>query len=144
MIFPAVAFTVALAGSHSAWAGSNAPCRRYERDSLEFRGQVVRRVYPGRPNYESVRRGDAPDTVYVLRLAMPICMAESDLGLARKDVRELQRYFSREDESAIRGMNGQTVQIPGTLEEWRYGWHHLPVLLHVRGLHRSAPARRAV
>jgi hypothetical protein len=80
----------------------------------------------------------------VLRLATPICMAESEVGEARKDVRELQLYFSRENESAIKGMNGQTAQIPGTLEEWRWGWHHLPVLLHVRGLRRSAPARRAV
>jgi hypothetical protein len=27
---------------------------------------------------------------------------------------------------------GKPVTIRGTLEGWAFGWHHLPVLLHVR------------
>lgn len=107
-------------------------CYRYERDSVEARGQVVRRVYPGRPNYENVKRGDEPDTVYVLRLASPLCTVASAEGDGRTNVKEVQLHFSAVDALAVKAMNGKTVTIHGTLEEWSLGWHHLPILLHVR------------
>src|SRR6476659_9483404 len=89
-------------------AASHRTCYRYERDSVEARGQVVRRVYPGRPNYESIKRGDEPDTVYVLRLQSPLCTVDSAVGEARQNVREVQLYFAAADTSAVKAMNGKT------------------------------------
>jgi len=59
-------------------------CYRYERDSVEARGQVVRRVSPGRPKYEDVKRGDEPDTVYVLQLVSPLCTLASAQGTGER------------------------------------------------------------
>lgn len=52
-------------------------CYAYDRDTLSLTGVVIRRVYPGRPNYESVEAGDAPDTVYVLRIPKAVCLEAS-------------------------------------------------------------------
>jgi hypothetical protein len=116
----------------NAHVGAKRPCYEYGRDTVELRGQVVRRVYPGRPNYESIKQGDEPDTVYVLRLASPLCTVASPEGEAQIDVREVQLDFSAADARAVKAMNRQVVKIHGVLEEWAFGWHHLPVLLEIR------------
>src|SRR4029079_2241971 len=96
------------------------------------RVHVVWRIYPGRPNYESVKRGDHPDTTYVLRLNKPLCTVKSDEGEARGNVSEVQLLFLIADVSAIKASEGKDVMLQGTLEEWTLGWHHLPVLFHIR------------
>jgi len=125
-------------------SSSVAGCYQYEHDTIAVRGTVVRRVYPGRPNYASVKRGDEPDTVYVLRLRTPLCTAKSDAGEAREKVEEVQLYFSMTEASAVKRMNGKKVLLHGTLEEWKLGWHHLPVLLHVRSEKGTGVTRSAV
>jgi hypothetical protein len=107
-------------------------CYRFEADSVALAGRVIRRVYPGRPNYESVKAGDEPDTVFVLQLERPLCTRASDLGEARKDVREVQLYFSKDDARMVRVLRGRSVVLRGTLQEGIWGWHHLSVMLHVR------------
>jgi len=119
-------------------------CYDFERDSVALRGQVIRRVYPGRPNYESVRGGDEPDTVFVLRLASPLCMSASPAGEAQPAVTEVQLYFAEGDARAVHAMRGRKVVLRGTLEEWTLGWHHLPVLLHVRLSRGASTNQRAV
>ena len=113
-------------------ADQRGSCYRFEADSVALSGHVVRRVYPGRPNYESTKTGDEPDTVFVLQLRRPLCIRGDDRGQARKDVREVQLFFSKEDASAIHNLRGQSAILRGTLQEAEWGWHHLPVLLHVR------------
>jgi hypothetical protein len=108
------------------------PCYEYESDSVALRGTVIRRVYPGRPNYESVQHGDEPDTVFVLRLITPICTLASGESDAARNVREVQLYFSKEELSTIRRWLGKEQTVRGTLQGWVWGWHHLPVLLRVR------------
>lgn len=49
----------------TATAGGQQPtCLAYEADTVSPSGRLGRRVYPGRPNYESLRAGDQPDTVF--------------------------------------------------------------------------------
>ena len=135
---------VGLAGSLVARAPSVSAdrCVRYARDTVVVHGRVERRVYPGRPNYESVPAGDHPDTVYVLRLTTPLCLIASADGEARPNVSEVQLYVSAGDERAVNAMRGKEATLRGTLEEWTVGWQHLPVLLHVHLPEARASSRR--
>ena len=130
------------------FAAASAPspglaCYRYDSDSAALSGRVVRRVYAGRPNYESVKTGDRPDTVFVLQLEKPVCTLATSNFQARAMVREVQLYFSSDDESAIRNLRGKAATLHGTLTGAVWGWHHLPVLLHVR-MPRSRSGAHAV
>ena len=119
--------------AHAGAAEAQAPrCHRYERDTVVLSGRVERRVYPGRPNYESVRAGDEPDTVYVLRLNAPLCTTATQEFEARAGVRDVQLYFAREDAAGVRALRGRSATLRGTLTGAVWGWHHLPVLLEVR------------
>jgi hypothetical protein len=69
-------------------------CYRYDSDSAALSGHVVRRVYAGRPNYQSVQAGDQADTVFVLQLEKPLCTVATSDFPARAAVREVQVYFS--------------------------------------------------
>jgi hypothetical protein len=133
-----------LAPLHSAALSQSrqAACYRYDSDSAALSGRVIRRVYPGRPNYESVKAGDEPDTVFVLQLLKPLCTAASPDHDAHT-VREVQLYFSRDDAAAIRTLCGKSATFHGTLTGAVWGWHHLPVLFHVR-LPRRRSAAHAV
>jgi hypothetical protein len=121
-----------IAASAPALSAQGAVCYRYESDSLTLTGNVVRKVFPGRPNYESVKAGDAPDTVYVLQLARPLCTASTKEFDGKPAVREVQLYFAKEDASTISDMRGKSASLRGTLTGAVWGWHHLPVLFQVR------------
>ena len=127
----AVSFFAAVVTRAPALAQRAAPCYRYDSDSVVLKGHVVRRVYPGRPNYESVKAGDEPDTVFVLQLDRPLCTTATEIHEARKNVREVQLYFSKADAPAVRALRGRPAVLRGTLEGAVWGWHHLAVLLHL-------------
>src|SRR5260221_12277366 len=42
-------------------------------DTLSFEGTLNYRIFPVPPNYEDVRKGDTPETTYILKLEEPIC-----------------------------------------------------------------------
>lgn len=42
---------------------SYAQCLEYEPSSVSLVGTIVRRTYPGRPNYESIKKGDEPERI---------------------------------------------------------------------------------
>jgi hypothetical protein len=107
-------------------------CHRYERDTVSVSGHVMRRVYPGRPNYESVRAGDAPDTIYSLRLDAPMCITASSEFTAHAEVREVQLYFRQAEAATIRELAGRRTTLRGTFTGAVFGWHHVPVLFRVR------------
>ena len=49
-----------------------------------FTGRLTRPVFPGPPNYEDVRRGDAREPAYILTLDRPACVnAAGDDNLSR-------------------------------------------------------------
>ena len=50
------------------------PCLRYEPAISELTGTIKRVVFPGPPNYESVTRGDKPETCWVLYLPKKVCV----------------------------------------------------------------------
>ncbi|MBK8246697.1 MAG: hypothetical protein IPK85_04780 [Gemmatimonadetes bacterium] len=116
-----------------------APCIALETDSVRLEGQVIARVYPGRPNYESLAKGDEPDSVIVLRVTRPVCVRHGSADRSvRTNVRELQLFLTREDFLKARSLVGRAVTLSGTIAEAVWGWHHLPFLFHTSLRHAAS------
>lgn len=50
------------------------PCLKYEPEVAELRGKVKKIIFPGPPNYESVKDGDEPEHYWVLFLPQAVCV----------------------------------------------------------------------
>ena len=145
LVTPPLLLVALLAASLPASAAAP-PCARFVADTVALRGHVERRVYPGRPNYASVAAGDVPDTVFVLRLTRPVCGQASATDTTHAHIREVQLELERGETAIATGLLGQEVTLRGTLQQWEWGWHHLPVLLRgsFGGTRRPrAPSRAA-
>jgi len=129
----AIAFAViaAIANGQSR-ASAPAGCVAYDSDTVSLAGRVIRRVYAGRPGYESVARGDEPDTVLVLVLdgpLYPVTTSFSRLTIASVKFNctsPAKRFLS------TLGQLGSRMTLRGTIEGAVWGWHHLPVVFHTR------------
>jgi hypothetical protein len=51
-------------------------CVSYEPSHVTLQGTLVRKTFPGPPNYESVKNGDKPQTSWILELQENICVDE--------------------------------------------------------------------
>jgi hypothetical protein len=122
-------------------ASDTSHCYIYARDTVTLVGELIWRVYAGRPNYESVESGDQPDTVAVFRLATQLCLTASKDFDAQDSVRELQLIIPFEDFRWVIQHPGLRKTLTGTLSGWVWGWHHLPVLFDTH-LPRPQPASR--
>jgi hypothetical protein len=112
-------------------APAHADCLSYA-GRVELDGMLVRRVYPGPPNYESVARGDRAETAWLLRLSRPACVAADardpgGINLAVEDLREVQLVLT--PEQLRRARAGQRVALSGALFGAHTGHHRTPVLL---------------
>ena len=74
----------------------------YEPEEVELRGMLYEEVYPGPPEYTSVKMGDRPEKAVFLTLKEPINVEIKDAEIEEEDVmnepekavRELQVIFS--------------------------------------------------
>jgi len=116
-------------------------CLPYEPVVVELKGTIIRRTFPGPPNYESVKRGDRPEVVWLLILREPICMQEDKndpgINIAQTDIREIQIVFSEADgykkyQSFVG--TAKTVIVTGTLFGSHTGHHHTRVLITAKTL----------
>lgn len=119
-------------------AKSETGCLSYEPAVVSLKGTLVRKTFPGPPNYESVSKGDAAETYWLLRLAQPICVdantKEPDLGGPHTDLRLIQLVVKPQVYKNKAALVGKSVVASGTLFEAITGHHHTPVLLTVTTL----------
>lgn len=112
-----------------------AGCKSYEPSVVELSGRLVRKTFAGPPNYQDVHKGDAPETVWLLRLDSPICVdqdrAQPDINPAKKKIRRVQLVLGNDGETRAKSLSGKRVQTAGTLFAAHTGHHHTPVLLKV-------------
>jgi hypothetical protein len=80
-------------------------------------------VRPGAPNFEDVRKGDAPETIWVLRLAKRICV----MAASPSDP-------PNESEGDVR----QEVTVRGPLFHAHTAHHHTEVLMRVERMERAS------
>jgi hypothetical protein len=120
-------FLVATA-SISAVAGSK--CLAYEPSVVTLKGTLIRKTFPGPPNYESIRKGDRAEVYWLIQLASPICVnadPSSDLNSSEKEVREVQLVMT--SYAKYENLIGKRVIATGSLFSAHTAHHRTPVLL---------------
>lgn len=83
---------------------------------IQIAGMIVQHTYAGPPDYESVTKGDAPRTVWVLQLDERICV-EANRNYPREVIqREIELALTPEQFQQYRPLLGQKVRVSGELK----------------------------
>ena len=110
-------------------------CLSYEPSVVKLEGTLTKKNLPGPPNYESVPKGDRPETYWMLNLERPVCVdqdpTDADVHGAQKNVRIVQLVVDPKVYQANAGLIGTRVIVTGRLFGAITGHHHTPVLLTV-------------
>src|SRR3954466_12373190 len=77
-------------------AASAQDCLSYDGDRVELTGTISKKTFPGPPNYESIKKGDTPETYWVMHLAKPICTTASGDDDAEKGVTDIQMILPQQ------------------------------------------------
>lgn len=109
---------------------------RYEPDVVTLTGVLSTRIYPGAPNYESVKSGDLPNKIWLIRLPHPISMEpgpepasfEGETGI--KEIHVI--LTDLKDEKTLKQHGGETVTIIGKIFHAHTIHHPLPLILDVQ------------
>jgi hypothetical protein len=119
-------------------AGGETACLSYEPSVVTLKGTLIRKTFPGPPNYESIRKGDRPETYWLIELAEAICVNQDpkdpDLSPAHKDISMVQLVVGPEVYKRQANLVGKHVVSSGTLFGAISGHHHTPVLLSAKTL----------
>lgn len=88
-------------------------------------------TFPGRPNYESIKRGDEAETGFYVSLKVPICTTADQSGgqPVTHDVRLVQLVLDAKGYARLRPMLNKQVAVDGHLFVAHTGHHHAPLLL---------------
>ena len=136
-------FLFILGFSANGWGqtAAKSKCLSYEPAVAKFSGRLVRKAFPGPPEYKSTRTGDKAEIFWLLRLDRPICVSEDkdqpDSNPARADIRELQLVVPNGFYPRYRSLVGQHVSISGTLFGEHTIHHRTSVLLTVKTLAKA-------
>ena len=113
-------------------------CLQYEPAVTTLTGKLIRRTFPGPPNYENVSQGDKQETYWLIELATPICVDESkqdpEIDTAKRNISSVQLVLTGDDYKKYRSLMDKKVSATGTLMGEITGHHHTPVLLTVSNL----------
>lgn len=135
----ACAFALLSVGCASS---ETAGCLKYDPTVVTLRGTLIRRTYPGPPNYENIQKGDGKETFWLLRLDSHICVDEDrvtpELNPRQQNVRTVELVLTPEMyRHPNKSLIGKHVTATGTLFGAITGHHHTPVLLTVKTLEQS-------
>lgn len=113
-------------------------CLPYEPAKIKLECTVVRKDYPGRPNFESITDGDEKLAYWILMLDKPACVGSgkavgvnepeaniSEVQLAFRDAQLYKKY---------RQVVGKHVSVSGVLFHQHSAWHVTRVVVHVSDL----------
>jgi Domain of unknown function (DUF4431) len=111
-------------------------CLSYDTDNVALKGTISKKTFPGPPNYESIKKGDKPETYWVLHLAKPICTTASGDSDAEKEIIDLQLILTGKQYALYRKFVGGKlrVTVTGKLSHAITGHHHTPVLMEVTSI----------
>jgi hypothetical protein len=100
---------------------ANAACIDLKQaNNLSFEGILNYRIFAGPPNYEDVRKGDAPEPTYILTLPEPICASGDEFVDPSDKFNEVQIFPESSDKAAqalsrdLRRLVGKRVVVEGT------------------------------
>lgn len=126
-----ISLVLLFGGSLSSNAKVPQGCLSYDPATVTLRGRLSRKIFAGPPNYESVKKGDAPETYWILHLTRPICVSGEE---PEKNVSDIQLFLSEEQYAQHKDLLGKRVVVNGKLWHASTGHHHTSVLLNVAGI----------
>lgn len=104
-------------------------------------GTLVRKMFPGPPNYESIKAGDQAEIGWYLALAQPICLAKTprdeSTGKDIAGVKLVQLIVTHGEYQSHARLVGKRVKTTGTLFTAHTGHHHTAVLMQVTTLEQA-------
>jgi len=120
----------------AAASSANAACIDLKQKSgFSFEGTVSYGIFAGPPNYQDVRKGDAPEAAYLLKLDAPICATGDEflkpeqrfdrIELYPADAGPAGRALARE----LRRLVGKRVVVEGNSAFGAHTGHHHGALL---------------
>ncbi|MBI5019940.1 MAG: DUF4431 domain-containing protein [Ignavibacteriales bacterium] len=107
-------------------------CLRYEPAVVTLTGVIERQIFPGRPNYKSIKNGDEPETCWILKLQRSVCVAASDTDQVNEteyNVKRMHLVLQQHQYKSYHKLLGRKVIVTGTLFHSITGHHHTRVLL---------------
>jgi hypothetical protein len=120
-------------GVHSPIAAKK--CLKYWPTVVTLTGTLRSQVFPGPPNYESIKRGDRKETATILTLVAHACTTDEDsqdFNDAETNIREVQLLvLNAAHWKIIRRLIGKRATVTGTLFHAHTGHHWTKVLIDV-------------
>lgn len=128
-------FSLLLLTAFSAQAAAQ-DCLSYDTDSVRLTGTISRKTFPGPPNYESIRKGDKPETYWILHLAKPVCTKASADNDAESNVTDIQLILPPKAYARFKKFVDKKdgLVVIGKLMHAITGHHHTPVLMEVKAI----------
>ena len=120
------AFTLTIAVWIACIGPAHAGCMAPQPAVVRLTGVLERVTFAGPPNYESVAKGDAAETYFVLRLPESVCIDDPSQG--RVSATKVQLLLDRGQYSRYRGQVGKRVTLSGVLWPAETGHHHTPLM----------------
>lgn len=106
--------------------------------TVSLTGILRSQVFPGPPNYKSIKRGDRKETAVILTLNARTCTAGNDpqaVDVAEADIREVQLVVTKDAHwRTVRGLIKKRAIVTGTLFHAHTGHHRTKVLIDVTNI----------
>jgi hypothetical protein len=117
-----------------------AECMNYEPDTVVLTGKIIRKTFPGPPNYESIKNGDEPETYWILISSEPFCVnakTEDSLYSSESGIKQVQLVFMGNEYQKYKSLVGKNIIVSGQLFPMQTGHHHTKVLITVKEILRN-------
>lgn len=115
----------------------------YEPNITKLSGTIVRKTFPGPPNYNSIAEGDTPETGWYLKLNGTLDVQadkKSDLNnVDERDVKDVQLVLDSTKYKKWQKLVGKSISVKatGTLFHSHTGHHHTAVLMDVQNIEKQ-------
>jgi len=116
-----------------------AECLNYEPDLVSLNGKIIRKTFPGPPNYEDIKTGDEPETYWILIVTRPFCVnaiTDDSIYSSESGIKEVQLVFmaASAEYKKYKNLVGKNVIVRGQLFPMQTGHHHTNVLITVKDI----------
>ena len=103
--------------------------------TVSLTGTLRSQVFPGPPNYESIKRGDRKEKAIILTLVPRACTTGNDpqgFDVPEPDIREMQLVVTKDTHwKTVSRLMGKRAIVTGTLFHAHTGHHRTKVLVDV-------------
>jgi len=118
-------------------------CFSYEPATITIKGEISRKTFAGRPNYESIKKGDEPETYWILHLSKSVCIDNGAKAtpddVPEKNVSAIQLILSEDQYARYKDLINKQVIVRGKLLHAISGHHHTKVIMEVAEIKGEGP-----